>query len=163
MTRRVAVVAAILLAACSSDSVASPTTAGTTDQQAAALADGVVTFEEYEAAYGRFSDCLTAAGFPLIESRLDPVTEQYQYVIAGPAVEGGTEDRCMKDFYDRVEIAWVQNPDRQQDPNNQSAADVMRACLLKVGVSAPADATNEDLLALLSDNSLELAACLPTP
>lgn len=154
--------AAILLAACSSESGDSPPTAGTADQQAVALADGVVTFEEYEAAYGRFSDCLAAAGFPLIESRLDPVTEQYQYVIAGPAVEGGTEDRCMTDFYDRVEIAWVQNPDRKRDPNNQSAADVMRACLLAVGASAPAEATNEELLALLSDNGLELAACLPT-
>jgi hypothetical protein len=57
-------------------------------------------------------------------------------------------------------MAWQQNPDRKQDPNNLSAADIMRNCLLAAGITAPPAASNKELSVLLLDHGIELSSCI---
>ncbi|MCU1422499.1 MAG: hypothetical protein JWN36_2150 [Microbacteriaceae bacterium] len=72
--------------------------------QLAALADGVVTHDEYIAGYNRFAGCLTAEGYPMEPT--DPAyLETYGAVVSG-AVDSGADARCYRSEFDQIDSDW---------------------------------------------------------
>jgi hypothetical protein len=73
------------------------------DGQAAALADGVVTHEEYLAAFQRFADCMAEAGFDIhgeVDGRL------MSYSVPDAAVLSGDDHRCYGAEFLEVDVRW---------------------------------------------------------
>lgn len=124
--------------------------------------DESVTFEQYQAGFAAYVDCLQAAGFTAESIALNDETKLYEAQIPGGAVDSGVDDRCYQGTFRPANEGWQSNPTRPRAANDPgSAADVMRLCLQSVGVAdVPKDASNTDLAALLSENGVSLERCL---
>lgn len=108
--------------------------------QTAALADGVVTREEYVTAYQRFSACMSEAGFPLAFVDLDQTVIEYS--TTQESETDGASPRCYGREFEQVDGAWqVANEDTSY------TAHVMGECLLARGI-APASTLAEKLAQL---------------
>lgn len=73
-------------------------------EQASATADGDVTEAEYRAQFARYSECMTAAGYPL--GSINTGGEVITYTNSGVAVDSGAEARCYAREFEQVDIAW---------------------------------------------------------
>lgn len=73
-------------------------------QQAAAMADGEVSEAEYHAQFDRYSDCMTAAGYPL--GSVNKSGTVITFVYSGAAVTSGEEGRCYAQEFAQVDITW---------------------------------------------------------
>ena len=75
-------------------------------QQQAELRDGVVTRQEYVAAFNRFLGCMAAGGYDLggIEQRDGDVT--FPYGIPSAAYEDGTDETCYVREFREVDSTW---------------------------------------------------------
>ena len=90
-------------------------------QQAAELADGEVTIDEYKAAFQRFSDCMERDGRPLDDVSFNGTTELYS------SSNDGVDDCYDKEFY-AVDLVWQLSDERARDPlSNDPSMDEMRA------------------------------------
>ena len=72
--------------------------------QAEAMADGQVTEEEYRAGFNRYSDCMTAAGYPL--AFVDTTGTVIDYSNPSEAVTSGEEGRCYALEFGQIDPAW---------------------------------------------------------
>jgi hypothetical protein len=92
-------------------------------QQAQAMSDGEVSAAEYHAQFDRYSECMTAAGYPL-----DGVNKSgtvIRYLNSGAAVTSGAEGRCYAQEFHQIDMAW------QAAHEDDSAYDqALGACLL---------------------------------
>lgn len=124
--------ALVLLAGCSPASSPPPTAPGGVPQAVlsasskevkAALADGNVTRDEYDAAYRRFAVCMQAGGTALIEYPMKEDTYQYGY----PAAAAALEKKCYNKQYYAVDMVWqVAHP---------TVATRLQTCLVLAGDS----------------------------
>ncbi len=69
-----------------------------------AMADGQVTAEEYHAGFNRYSDCMTAAGYPL--AFVDTTGTVIDYSNPSEAVTSGEEGRCYALEFGQIDPAW---------------------------------------------------------
>jgi hypothetical protein len=82
--------------------------------QQAALADGVVTREEYRAGFDRYVACMTDLGFPVSLSGTD--LEVISYAIPGDAGSSGAANRCYEAEFQLVDIEWqLAHPQRSEE------------------------------------------------
>jgi hypothetical protein len=81
-----------------------PAPAEPSSTQQAALADGVVTREEYEAGFDRYVACMAALGFPVSQTGED--LEIIWYTIPGNAGNSGPANRCYEAEYQLVDAEW---------------------------------------------------------
>lgn len=160
------VAAALLLAGCS-DSAPSEQADGAeegplagvdvsdaSDRQAAEIRDRVATAAEYRAAFERYEECLSTAGFELrdVEFR----NSLYEFGVPNAAVQGGTDAECYVSEFRYTDILW-QSTDAVQ--NNSETAKMIRKCLRRRGI-APAD-TPEEMNEQLRKAGIEPPECLP--
>lgn len=154
------------IAGCSSSSnTASATAIATYEggrqsaQLRAALADGRVTFDEYEAGFLRYKDCLSRAGYPLTDVHFDQSKQLYTFVVGAPAVESGADDSCYVQEFEPLDRAWQTDLSR---PGNFDATVVSwyRDCLNEAGVSVPAGMSAPEYLQLMTDNGLDPMECI---
>lgn len=84
--------------------VARPVPPAPSPQQAAATADGEVTEAEYRAQFDRYSDCMTAAGYPLDGvNKAGPIIT---YINSGASVSSGAEGRCYAEEFAQIDGMW---------------------------------------------------------
>jgi hypothetical protein len=81
-----------------------PADAAPSSLQQEALADGVVTREEYEAGFDRYVACMAELGFHV--NVIDAGTETIWYSIPGDAGNSGAANRCYEAEFDLVDMAW---------------------------------------------------------
>jgi hypothetical protein len=148
-------------ASCSNDAEGGLSSTGESgEEQRDALSDGVVEFEEYEAGFARFNDCVSGAGYPLASVRLVPESQLYDFRVPAAATDTGVEDRCYEAEWAGLDRAWQLSPERPRPPGEVTVEAVMTACLQEAGVDVPSDAPSpDDLLAIGEANGLPLEEC----
>lgn len=77
---------------------------GASPAQAAEIDDGVATTDEYQAAFQRFRECVSAAGFEL--EGVDFTGTGYRYVMPSAAVDDGAEAECYDVEFRYVDMLW---------------------------------------------------------
>lgn len=102
---------------------------GGSPEQNAALADGLVTFEEYQAGMLRFEDCVEEQGFEVLNVALDPATRLFNYFV--PTAVG---DGCYRSEFDALDTVWQLRGAQQLPPID--VVNVRSAC---AGESRPDD------------------------
>jgi hypothetical protein len=114
------------------------------DEQAAFLEDGVVTFEEYDASFVLYSDCLTGKGFTVDGPQLSPV-DGVRYV---SSTDIGTReqsaalediDECQSSFMTSVAQAYELSQPQVMDP---PLAEATAECLSGRGLSLSGEETD---------------------
>jgi hypothetical protein len=154
MSRRgsVAIVPALLLllAGCSAPDAVAEAADKPSAAQVAEL-EGGVTEAEYQAAFDRFSDCMSAADADLIS-----VQKKNDYLItysySAEKHSDGTYKRCYVKEFEQVDTEWqLANFDRSE------SAKMMRECLAANGV--PPTGRAEDLAAQAETLGLDLRTC----
>lgn len=86
------------------DELADVDTSDASAEQAAEIDDRDVTLEEYEAAFGRFRECLAAAGFELGAGYFHE--DRYHYTVPSEAVEDGADEECYRSELYYVDMLW---------------------------------------------------------
>lgn len=153
----------LMTAACSRGSLPAdgvPTTNGASSGPAtiaesaalrAALADGKVTFDEYQAGFARYTACMEGAGYSL-----DNVHEQNMvmvYAVPAAAVTSGVDERCYRAEFGPLDSNW-----QVQRQDSSGSADIMRQCLRKRGIT-PAD-TVAGMTTQMTDAGISPQDCL---
>lgn len=87
-------------------------------QQAASLDDGTVTFEEYEAGFLRFADCMERDGRPIANVEFDASTQLYNYVY------DGVDDCYERELY-ALDVTWQLDPTRPGYVQRPSARELL--------------------------------------
>ncbi len=72
--------------------------------QAAEISDREVTIDDYQAAFQRFQECLSAGGFELTDVELK--NQVYEYGIPNAAVEAGADEDCYRAEFYYVDVLW---------------------------------------------------------
>lgn len=160
-----AVVLAVLLGGCSSSASSEQSAGGAGDPlvgadlsdvsaaQAAEISDRVVTANEYQAAFQRFRECLSGAGFELTDVELK--NDVYQFGVPNAAVEDGADTECYQAEFRYVDMLWQSSDDVQ---NNSDTAQLFRECLQESGIE-PGD-TLEEMNKQLREAGIEPPECL---
>lgn len=108
----VALIGAVTLASCTSSPTV-PSNAQQVSDQAiassspdviAALSDGVVSRDDYDAGYRRFAACMDAGGIPLLDQPMEEDT--HYYGVPQEAVDSGLYDRCYNLEFYAIDVAW---------------------------------------------------------
>lgn len=109
---------------------------GPSADQAAALEDGVVTREEYEAGFRRFEACMTELGIELLDVDMDAPVLSASYLTQG-TVE---EENCFYAEFGQIDTSW-------QIENNDHSADVaaLVSCLEANGVQPAHDVDDKTI------------------
>lgn len=102
------------------------------DAQSEAMADGRVTNEEYRAAFARYSECMAAAGYPLLG--VNDAGTVITYSNSDAAVTSGEEGRCYALEFGQIDPAWQLANEYEND--TQVA---LRACLEAQGITPGPD------------------------
>ena len=105
--------------------------------QVDALADGVVTAEEYDAGFERFAGCMAAAGHSL--SGINKGTTVYSYVMGEAAVSTGTDVQCYEAEFMEIDSSWqIANADTSE------STEFLRQCLRDNGIEPAYPAVEVD-------------------
>jgi hypothetical protein len=124
----------------------------TSEAQAEAMADGVVTREEYVAGFDRFKACMIGAGYHVDGgNRQAPIIS---YAIPSAAVDDGTERRCYEPEYMLIDTEW-----QLAHEDESSSTEFLRQCLREHGIEPAYPSAEVDQQ--LADNSIDpLEDCL---
>lgn len=113
------------------------------DQQAAALDDDMVTFDEYQAGFDRFAECMERDGRPISNVHFDPTTQLYSYEY------DGVDDCYERELY-ALDVTWQLDPNRPGYVRQPSARELLdQAC--ERGGSVPGFPFEGEQLAQLCD------------
>ncbi len=123
------------------------------EAQAAEISDRAATANEYQAAFQRFRECLSAAGYKLTEVRLK--NGVYEFGVPAAAVQGGAETNCYKTEFRYTDMLW-QTSDNVQ--NNSDNAQRVRKCLKERGIEP--GKTVQEMGKQLREAGIEPAECL---
>ncbi|CAN7421703.1 hypothetical protein LJR045_002708 [Microbacterium sp. LjRoot45] len=120
-------------------------------EQAAALEDGTVTRDEYDAAFRRYESCITEAGFALVEVR-----EEYQvirYSVPNEAVVSGVDDDCYNGEFVLVDSQWQVSVEDVGE-----VASLLAGCLIEAGLDS--SGTKAEKEQRLESAGISIDACL---
>lgn len=121
--------------------------------QSAEISDGVVTADEYQAAFQRYRECLSVAGYEMTYADLSgPV---YDYAVPAPAVADDTEGECYDAEFRFVDILWQGS---QPAGSDSETAEFYRNCLQKHGIEPSATVAEMD--GQLRETGIEITECL---
>jgi hypothetical protein len=102
--------------------------------QTAALADGKVTYAEYQAGFRRYVACEAKAGYTV--KYTGQTNEVYQYFVPAAAVNSGVDRRCYDSEFNQIDAIWQVS----RENTSPQAADY-RACLTAAGIKPAATET----------------------
>lgn len=102
------------------------------EAQTDAMADGQVTNEEYRAAFTRYSECMTAAGYPLLG--VNDAGTVITYSNSDAAVTSGVEGKCYALEFGQIDPAWQIANEYESDTQV-----TLRACLQAEGITPGPD------------------------
>lgn len=147
------VLACLLLSGCASTASPAPNDGAKviSAEQEAELADGVVTYDEYHAAFERFRACLTDAGFELML-----LPEQYdiiQYGVPVAASDAGVDIPCYVREYQSVDGEW-----QTAHQDTSETAEIYRNCLVANGIT-PKE-TFLEMVAQLDEEGIARDSCI---
>jgi hypothetical protein len=161
----VLVVAVVLLAGCSSAASSERSAADAdgplagldvsdaSEAQAAEISDRAATADEYQAAFQRFRECLSGAGFELTDVALK--NSVYEFGVPDAAVQDGADEECYVSEFRYTDILWQTSDAVQNDSEN---AQSLRECLRERGIE-PGD-TLEEMNGQLREAGIEPPECL---
>lgn len=121
--------------------------------QAAEISDRKATVDEYQAAFQRFRECLSAAGFELENVALN--NQVYDFGVPNAAVDDGADGKCYEEEYKFTDMLW-QSSDAVQ--SGSQTAQFVRECLQEHGLE-PAD-TLDEMSTQLREAGIEPPECL---
>ena len=121
--------------------------------QAAEVEDGTITAQEYSAAFERYRDCMSAAGFELQDPLL--IDGVQSSPIPPAAVETGVEEECQEQEYRYTDTLWQLAP---AVVDQSSTTQLFRDCLLARGVE-PQD-TRAEVDEQLRQEGIDFVECL---
>lgn len=121
--------------------------------QAGEISDRAATADEYQAAFQRYRECLSAAGFELVDVEFR--NSVFEFGVPNAAVEDGADAECYRAEFYYVDMLW-QSADQVQ--NNSDTARLYRECLQERGVE-PAE-TLEEMSEQLREAGIEPTECL---
>lgn len=120
------------------------------DQQDA-LADGIVTHDEYEAGYRRFVACLAQSGFVVSDSGLRYGV--HDYGVPSDAIAAGEDRRCYGLEFEALDVQW-----QLAHEESSATSELIASCLTKRGI-VPARSVDE-LHTQLDAAGLSLEQCV---
>lgn len=139
-----------------SDPLAGADLSGMSEAQAAEVEDRVATEQENRAAYERYRQCLSAAGFEISE---DPILKPDGTFMGGglsdAAVQSGVDQECYEKEWSFTDTLFQSRPEFQNHP---SRTQWMRDCLEERGIE-PRDAADE-LFEQLQQEGIDPPDCL---
>lgn len=101
----IAIALATALTACAGPAqVGTSTPEWMSDDQATAVADGVISSDEYESGFSRYRSCLEAEGYALVLNGKE--NQSYQFGIPAEAVDSGVDARCYEQEFREVDVIW---------------------------------------------------------
>lgn len=74
--------------------------------QQAEIADGVITWDEYQVAFLRYAACSEEAGYPLPGYQIFQETQQILYGPSNEAVDAGADRLCYAAEFQQADIIW---------------------------------------------------------
>ncbi|WP_089907482.1 hypothetical protein [Leifsonia sp. 21MFCrub1.1] len=119
-------------------------------EQAAALADGAITWDEYKAGFDAYRSCLERAGFTLYQ----PKRKDYlmDFGVPAAAVDSGDDARCYDHYWGQVDGKWQVAHDDVSE-----TAQWLANCLRSNGITPKEKkADNEELI---KANGIDLKDC----
>jgi hypothetical protein len=99
------------------------------EMQQSALADEVVSYDEYHDAFRRYSTCMESAGYTV--ERMGETNRVIDYRIPEAAGQDGTASVCYDRHFRFVDAAWQLS---REDSSDQAAQ--YRDCLTAAGIQA---------------------------
>ncbi|WP_166389322.1 hypothetical protein [Nocardioides ochotonae] len=75
------------------------------DDEAKAVADGKISFEEYDAAVTRFRECMAANGTPIENFRFDEPTRQYEWTVWESYFDNPGAQACERELQ-MTDMLW---------------------------------------------------------
>lgn len=160
-----------VLAACGSEADSSATTTPfiavadpevLSPELVLAVSDGLVTFEEYEAGFLRFQDCVTNLGFPVNEVVFDEARQLFSYIIPDGGDPTGEVNGCYESQFGEVDANWQISPDRPRAGyESMSIQEIIIECLQLEGAetSETEGLGLDELQALLPKYDLDVDFC----
>lgn len=118
--------------------------------QTEAMADGVVTREEYVAGWDRYNACLNGAGYYIVGG--DREAPFMTGGIPSAAVDDGTDRRCYEPEYMLIDMNW-----QLAREDESESTEYLRECLREFGIE-PAYKT-EAVVQQFADNGIDYADC----
>jgi hypothetical protein len=97
-------------------------------EQEAALIDGEVSREEYEAGFQRFQSCMDGIGYPL--AGVSEVNGVFDYSYPSVADHNGALE-CYSSEFKLIDRAWQTKPEIMEQSESSR---IIRACLIDHGV-----------------------------
>ena len=119
--------------------------------QAEAMADGVVTREEYVAGFDRFVACMSGGGYHVDGGNRDGTF--INYAIPGASVDDGTDRRCYEPEYMLIDMSW-----QAAHQDESESTEFLRECLREHGIEPAYPSAEVDQQ--LADNGIDVIDCL---
>ena len=118
--------------------------------QSDAMADGIVTADEYEAGYQRYAACMSNAGYEVHEAERE--NDVITYFVTSDAVDSGADGECYNAEFLFVDQTW-----QVAHENTSESAQVLRECLIRLGFE-PAE-TVPEMTEQFGQNGLSIEQC----
>lgn len=147
-----AVVLLVVLTGCSTAPGPStaPSPSDISPRQRSALADGDITWDEYESGFNDYRACLQKEGYSLVDPHR--VGDVFEAGVPGPAVESGVNDQCYAYTWQDVDTAW-----QVAHEDTSSSAEIVAACLRAHGIEP--QTSYQRNLGLMEANHLSVDQC----
>ncbi len=118
--------------------------------QAAALADGSVTFEEYQAGYERFVNCAAEQGHTI--TYMSTTGNVIDYAMSTSSADSPEVQGCYSREFEGVDIGWQVSQD-----DNSETSQIMARCLEQWGMPVPE--TMAERMRALDAEGINFATC----
>ncbi len=119
-------------------------------EHSAAINDGDISADEYEAGFRRYRGCLAAAGYDLVIN--EEFNDTISYGVPAAAVESGVDQECYETEFSKIDEMW-----QLAREDTSYSAQVLRDCLVANGVT-PED-TMEELVEQIRESGIALESC----
>jgi hypothetical protein len=120
--------------------------------QQAEMADGVVTYEEYHAAFDRFAACMSAAGYPV--QGAGQLGDLMYYSTSDAAYTAGVDRQCYESEFMQVDSTW-----QIAHEDTSETAQFLRDCLAENGIEPPQ--TMAEIQAAMDAAGISFEDCAP--
>ena len=127
-----------------------PAEAKISPAQAKQLAQSSISYDDYKAAFRRFSACLQAKGYTLMDN--GESNKVIHYGVPDAAVVSGEDEACMNYEFEWIDLIWQSS---RADTSNQAKA--YAVCLEKAGIKPKA--TEQEKLKQLERANIDSDEC----
>lgn len=126
---------------------------GVPDAQEAALADGVVTFEEYERAAFEYKGCVEESGYNFAAFGFSTDSGLYEWLVNTEA------DACYDPLFGQIDRAWQARVWAEQTNAREARRLRLVACLRAEGLPVDEAARLNEVLIFAGQNGFDSLEC----